>query len=87
MTIRIFSYHLTRKELRENLDFMAQSLMECADVIDELRSENMILRIRGEYLAQAIEENNWTPESAMRMADCVSAWREWEEADLDVSYE
>lgn len=87
MTIRIFSSHLSRRELQQHIDFMAQNLMDCADAIDELRSENMILRIRGEYLAQAIEENNWTPESAMRMADCVSAWREWEEADVDVSYE
>lgn len=87
MNIRIFRRHMSKQELRDQIDFMADELFDCADAIDELRSENMILRIRGEYLAQSIEENNWTPESAMRMSDCVSAWREWEEADMDVSYE
>jgi hypothetical protein len=87
MNIKPFSRYISRKELQQHIDFMTDELFECADAIDELRSENMILRIRGEYLAQAIEENNWTPESAMRMSDCVSAWREFEEADMDVSYE
>jgi len=58
---------------------MAQHLLNCANQIDELRRENKALRIRGERLAQAIENNDWTIDYATILSDSVSAWREFDE--------
>jgi len=58
---------------------MAQHLLNCANQIDELRRENKALRIRGERIAQAIENNDWTVDYATILSDSVSAWREFDE--------
>ena len=58
---------------------MAQHLLNCADQIDELRRENKALRIRGERIAQAVENNDWTIDYATILSDSVSAWREFDE--------
>jgi len=59
---------------------MAQHLLNCADQIDELRRENKALRIRGERIAQAVENNDWTIDYATILSDSVSAWREFDES-------
>jgi hypothetical protein len=56
---------------------MAQHLLTCANTINELRLENEELRIRGNRLAEAIDNNDWTVESADRLCDSVAAWREF----------
>jgi len=58
---------------------MAQHLLNCANQIDELRRENKALRIRGERIAQAVENNDWTIDYATILSDSVSAWREFDE--------
>ena len=70
---------LRRNGRRGHLNLMAQHLLNCADQIDELRRENKALRIRGERLAQAIENNDWTIDYATILSDSVSAWREFDE--------
>lgn len=56
--------------------FMADHLHAAADMIEALRRENKVLRIRGERLAHEIEANDWTVESASRLCDAVALWRE-----------
>ena len=70
---------LRRRGRQGHLNLMAQHLLNCADQIDELRRENKALRIRGERLAQAIENNDWTIDYATILSDSVSAWREFDE--------
>jgi len=60
-----------------HLNLMAQHLLTCANTINELRLENEELRIRGNRLAEAIDNNDWTVESADRLCDSVAAWREF----------
>lgn len=71
---------LSVAKMQEHIDIMAHHLIKAADIIDQIRAENMALRVRGERLAQAIEMNDWGLDSAVRMSDCVSSWREFEVA-------
>jgi len=71
---------MRRHAQRGHLNLMARHLIQCADQIDELRRENRALRIRGERLAQAIENNDWSIDYAMILSDSVSAWREFDES-------
>jgi hypothetical protein len=72
---------IMRRHARQgHLNLMARHLIQCADLIDELRRENRALRIRGERLAQAIENNDWSIDYAMILSDSVSAWREFDES-------
>lgn len=72
---------IMRRHARQgHLNLMARHLIQCADQIDELRRENRALRIRGERLAQAIENNDWTVDYAIVLSDSVSAWREFDES-------
>ena len=72
---------IMRRHARQgHLNLMARHLIQCADQIEELRRENRALRIRGERLAQAIENNDWTVDYAMILSDSVSAWREFDES-------
>ena len=75
----------SRRNMERHLQMMAQHLLKCADTIDYLRAENMALRIRGEHLATSIECNDWTPDSAMRMSDCLASWREFEESSYETN--
>lgn len=70
---------LRRNGRQGHLNLMAHHLIQCADQIEELRRENKALRIRGERLAQAIENNDWTIDYAIILSDSVSAWREFDE--------
>lgn len=72
-----------RRNTTAHMNLMTQHLFACADTIDQLRAENMALRIRGEYLANSIEVNDWTAASAIRMADCLASWREFEESSYE----
>lgn len=47
--------------------------------IQEARSENMEIRLRAEQMAVSIEDNEWNLESAVRLADVLSSWREFQE--------
>ena len=67
-----------KRTLRQSLDNLCHQLLEAADVIDGLVLENQALRLRGERLAESIESNDWTANSAIRMADCLASWREFE---------
>ena len=72
---------IMRRTARQgHLNLMARHLIQCADQIDELRRENRALRVRGERLAQAIENNDWTVDYAIVLSDSVSAWREFDES-------
>ena len=71
---------LRRRARQGHLNLMAHHLIACADQITELQRENKALRIRGERLAQAIENNDWSIDYAMILSDSVSAWREFDES-------
>lgn len=72
---------IMRRQARQgHLNLMARHLIQCADQIEELRRENRALRVRGERLAQAIENNDWTVDYAIVLSDSVSAWREFDES-------
>ncbi len=71
---------LRRRARQGHLNLMSRHLIQCADQIDELRRENRALRIRGERLAQAIENNDWSIDYAMILSDSVSAWREFDKS-------
>lgn len=71
---------LSAAKMQEHIDIMAHHLITAADIIDQIRAENMALRVRGERLAQAIETNDWGVDSAVRMSDSVASWREFEVA-------
>ena len=71
---------MRRRARQGHLNLMARHLIQCADQIEELRRENRALRIRGERLAQAIENNDWSIDYAMILSDSVSAWREFDES-------
>ncbi len=70
---------LRRRGRQGHLNLLSRHLIACADQIDELRRENKALRIRGERLAQAIENNDWTVDYATILSYSVSAWREFDE--------
>jgi hypothetical protein len=71
---------LRRRARQGHLNLMSRHLIACADQITELQRENKALRIRGERLAQAIENNDWTVDYAIILSDSVSAWREFDES-------
>lgn len=52
---------------------------DALDGLNETRSENMEIRLRAEQMAIAIEDNKWDLDSAIRLADVVSSWREFQE--------
>ena len=68
---------LRRTATQGHLNLMAAHLLKCADTIDELRAENKMLLSRGNRLAEVIDNNDWTMESAYRLCDAVAAWREF----------
>jgi len=70
-------WKLRRVATQGHLNLMAQHLLQCTDTINDLRAENEELRIRGNRLAWAIDNNDWTIESAERLADSASAWKEF----------
>lgn len=57
--------------------FIRRHLGECARVIDELRIERDQLRLRGDKLVKELDAADETIESAWRIGDAVSAWREY----------
>lgn len=67
------------KQLNAEMQLMKLLLHDAIDQIDRSNSENMEIRIRGEQMALAIEGNDWDLESAIRLADTVSCWREFQE--------
>lgn len=70
-------WKLRRRGREGHLQLMSQHLLKCAETINELRAENEELRIRGNRLAWAIDNNDWTVESAERLSDSASSWREF----------
>lgn len=72
-------FWLRRHATQGHLNLMAAHLIKCAATIDELRGENKMLVSRGNRLADAIDRNDWTIDSADRLCDAVAAWREFAE--------
>jgi len=70
-------FWLRRRGREGHLQLLSQHLLKCAETINELRAENEALRERGNRLAWAIDNNDWTIESAERLSDSASAWREF----------
>jgi len=66
-------YRTPESEVR----FMRRHLGECARIIDELRIECEQLRLRGDKLVKELDRADETIESAWRIGDAVSAWREY----------
>lgn len=66
-----------RRGMRGHLNLMSRHLIQCVETINELRAENEMLRARGNRLAEAVDANDWTIESAERLCDCVAMWREF----------
>lgn len=67
---------LTRHNRDQHLKLMADHLLTCARVIEELRAENQALKERGDALAFIFERNNWSIEMADQVALQVALWRE-----------
>lgn len=66
----------TRKQKDEHLKIMADHLLICASVIEELRNENRALKERGDALAFVFEHNDWSIEMSEQIAMQVASWRE-----------
>lgn len=77
-TLKWWVFNMRRRipRRRATIKFMSQHLILAADTIDELRRENQMLRIRGNLLATAIDNNDWTVEYADKLCDAAAAWRE-----------
>lgn len=59
---------------------MAKHVVQLANLVDELRSENEQLRLRGNRLIEALDANDGTIPAAWKIGDAVSAWQEYAEA-------
>jgi hypothetical protein len=70
-------WRLRAKGREGHLRLMAEHLLRCAETINELRAENAELRSRGNRLADAIDHNDWTIESAERLSDSAASWKEF----------
>lgn len=66
----------TRKQKDQHLKIMADHLLICANVIQELRDENRALKERGDALAFVYERNDWSVEMTEQIALQVASWRE-----------
>lgn len=66
----------TRRQKDEHLKIMANHLLICASVIEELRDENRALKDRGDALAFVFERNDWSIEMENQIALQVASWRE-----------
>ena len=66
----------TRKQKDQHLKIMADHLLLCANVIQELRDENRALKERGDALAFVFEHNDWSAEMYEQIALQVASWRE-----------
>lgn len=66
----------TRRQKDEHLKIMADHLLLCANVIQELRDENRALKERGDALAFVFEHNDWSMEMTDQIALQVASWRE-----------
>lgn len=67
---------MTRKQKDQHLNIMAEHLLMCAKVIEELREENKALKERGDALAFIFEHNDWSVEMTEQIALQVASWRE-----------
>jgi len=75
--VEIFKTWLTtRKQKDQHLKIMADHLLLCAKVIEELRNENRALKERGDALAFVFEHNDWSEEMNDLVAMQVASWRE-----------
>lgn len=66
----------TREQKDAHLKLMAEHLLKCASVINELRHENAALRERGDALAFVFEHNDWSIEAQEQVAMQIASWRE-----------
>jgi hypothetical protein len=66
----------SHRQKDEHLKIMADHLLRCASVIEELRNENLALKQRGDALAFVFEHNDWSMEMESQIALQVASWRE-----------
>jgi len=66
----------TRRQKDEHLKIMADHLLICANMIEEIRNENRALKERGDALAFVFEHNDWSMEMTDQIALQVASWRE-----------
>ena len=67
---------LSRNQKEQHLKIMADHLLMCANIIEELRTENRALKERGDALAFVFERNDWSIEMCDQIALQVASWRE-----------
>jgi hypothetical protein len=56
---------------------MRRHLLECATLMDEQRIEIEQLRLRGDRLVKELDRADETIQSAWRISNAMSAWREY----------
>lgn len=66
----------SHRQKDEHLKIMADHLLLCAKVIEEIRNENRALKERGDALAFVFEHNDWSMEMESQIALQVASWRE-----------
>jgi hypothetical protein len=66
-----------RRTSESEVRFMRRHLLECATLMDEQRIEIEQLRLRGDRLVKEVERADETIQSAWRISNAMSAWREY----------
>lgn len=66
-----------RRTPESEVRFMRRHLLECATLLDEQRIEIEQLRLRGDRLVKELDRADETIQSAWRIGNAVSAWREY----------
>lgn len=74
--IAVRNFFTSRKKKDEHLKIMADHLLICANMIEEMRRENRALKERGDALAFVFEHNDWSMEMNDQIALQVASWRE-----------
>jgi hypothetical protein len=66
------------KAMELQMSVMRHQMLKAADAIDSLREENEALRQRGDRLVTALDKDDATVNSAWRIGNAVSAWKEFD---------
>ena len=66
-----------RRTPESEVRFMRRHLLECATLLDEQRIEIEQLRLRGDRVVKEVHGADETIQSAWRISNAMSAWREY----------
>jgi hypothetical protein len=66
----------SHRQKDQHLKIMADHLLRCASVIEELRNENLALKQRGDALAFVFEHYDTSEKMYDQIALQVASWRE-----------